>query len=442
MAITFHIDRRTDKKGDAPIRLSIYVAGTRLLTNTGYKIAPAKWDANRQQVRKGATNASGMTWNKINAALAKIAEHFAGYEAECLAQGTRPDTDTLRREFQSHFGKTRNSGKIDTSPRILTFFDYWDEFTREVGDANLWSKPTYEKFAALRKHLERYNPDIGFEDFSEKGMATFATFLREKEGMRNTTVIHRFAILKTFLRWATHKGYNHNIAFRTYTPRLKTTAKKVIFLEWEELMRIFNYEVPANGTEVTLRTYDGQEYLKTVHDAAAIAKTRDIFCFCCFTSLRYSDAANLKRDDIADGSLTITTVKTADTITIELNKYALAILEKYADSEDTGAFVFPHLTNQRMNIYLKELCELCGINQPVTQTYYSGNERHDETSPKYALMGTHAGRRTFICNALMLGIPAEIVMKWTGHSDYKAMKPYIDIASRAKARAMARFDDL
>ena len=55
---------------------------------------------------------------------------------------------------------------------------------------------------------------------------------------------------------------------------------------------------------------------------------------------------------------------------------------------------------------------------------------------------THAGRRTFICNALSLGIPANVVMKWTGHSDYKAMKPYIDIADDIKANAMNKFDQL
>ena len=55
---------------------------------------------------------------------------------------------------------------------------------------------------------------------------------------------------------------------------------------------------------------------------------------------------------------------------------------------------------------------------------------------------THVGRRTFICNALSLGIPANVVMKWTGHSDYKAMKPYIDIADDIKANAMNKFDQL
>ncbi|MBX9059467.1 hypothetical protein HCH01_20210 [Parabacteroides distasonis] len=91
---------------------------------------------------------------------------------------------------------------------------------------------------------------------------------------------------------------------------------------------------------------------------------------------------------------------------------------------------------------LKELGELAEINEPIRETYYKGNERIDEVTPKYALLSTHAGRRTFICNALALGIPAQVVMKWTGHSDYKAMKPYIDIADDIKANAMNKFNQL
>ena len=91
---------------------------------------------------------------------------------------------------------------------------------------------------------------------------------------------------------------------------------------------------------------------------------------------------------------------------------------------------------------LKELGELAEINEPIRETYNKGNERIDEVTPKYALLSTHAGRRTFICNALALGIPAQVVMKWTGHSDYKAMKPYIDIADDIKANAMNKFNQL
>ena len=71
-------------------------------------------------------------------------------------------------------------------------------------------------------------------------------------------------------------------------------------------------------------------------------------------------------------------------------------------------------------------------NMLVTLTYYKGVERIDEVVPKYELLTTHVGRRTFVCNALMLGIPPEIVMKWTGHTDYNAMKPYTAITDEAK----------
>ena len=56
------------------------------------------------------------------------------------------------------------------------------------------------------------------------------------------------------------------------------------------------------------------------------------------------------------------------------------------------------------------------------------------------VIGTHTGRRSFIC-ALGMGISPLVVMKWTGHSDYKAMKPYIDVADDIKAEAMKKFDD-
>lgn len=44
-------------------------------------------------------------------------------------------------------------------------------------------------------------------------------------------------------------------------------------------------------------------------------------------------------------------------------------------------------------------------------------------------------------SSLCSGIPAQVVMKWSGHSDYKAMKPYIDIAEKVKANAMKLIED-
>ena len=150
--------------------------------------------------------------------------------------------------------------------------------------------------------------------------------------------------------------------------------------------------------------------------------------------------ANLKKSDIKDGFIEITTVKTADSLIIEFNKYSRTIVEKYTETIFDNNLALPVITNQKMNEYLKELAELAELDEPIRETYYIGNKRIDEVTPKYALLGTHVGRRTFICGALSLGIPPQVVMKWTGHSDYKAMKPYIDIADEIKANAMDKFN--
>ena len=207
-----------------------------------------------------------------------------------------------------------------------------------------------------------------------------------------------------------------------FRPKLKDTQKKIIFLTWEELTKLRGFEIPPAKQ--------------------SLDRVRDVFLFQCFTGLRYSDVYNLRRSDIKEDHIEVTTIKTSDSLVIELNKHSKAILEKYQDVVFEHDKALPVITNQKMNEYLKELAELAGINEPIRQTYYKGNERIDEVTPKYALLGTHAGRRTFICNALALGIPPQVVMKWTGHRDYKAMKPYIDIADDIKANAMSKFNQL
>ena len=210
--------------------------------------------------------------------------------------------------------------------------------------------------------------------------------------------------------------------YEVFRPKLKETQKKIIFLDKEELDKVKNLEIPTS-----------KQYLERV---------RDVFLFCCFTGLRYSDAYNLRKSDIKGQCIEITTVKTADSLTIELNKMSKAILTKYKKVEFENNKALPVISNQKMNEYLKELGELAGINIPIRQTYYVGNNRIDEVRPKYELLGTHVGRKTFIVNALSMGIPVNIVMKWTGHSDYKSMKPYIDIVDSIKAQSMKKFDTL
>lgn len=405
---------------NVPIRMRVVFDSHRIEFTTGYRIDVAKWDADKQRVKNGCINKLKQSASEINADLLKYYTEIQNIFKEFEVQGFMPTTEQVKDAFNRLHNEKKEDG--EQAPVVFLPLEVFDEFIKECGTQNGWSDATYEKFAAVRKHLEKFDKGLTFESLDEPKLTKYVNFLKDTEDMRNTSIMKQVAYLKWFLRWCTKKGYCMNNAYEDFNPQLRSTPKKVIFLTWEELNKLKNYQIPET-----------KQYLERV---------RDVFLLCCFTGLRYSDVHNLKKSDIRDGYIEITTVKTAERLIIELNNHSKAILDKYKDVEFEGHKALPVISNQKMNDYLKELGELAEINEPVSETYYKGSSRIDTITPKYALLGTHAGRRTFICNALALGIPAQVVMKWTGHSDYKAMKPYIDIADDVKASAMSKFNQL
>ena len=406
---------------NVPIRMRVNFASKRVEFTIGYRIDAAKWDSDKQRVRNGCTNKLKQSASEINASLlgyyTEVQEIFKKFEVEEIM----PTPEQIKEAFNA----LHKPIEEEVKPRNSTpnaFYKVFDEFVRDCGRQNDWTDSTYEKFAAVKNHLMNFRTELTFDFFDEKGLNDYVAYLRDVKEMRNSTIGKQLSFLKWFLRWAFKKGLHQNNAYDSYKPKLKSTQKKIIFFTWEELNKLREFEIPAAKQ--------------------ALDRVRDVFLFQCFTGLRYSDVFNLRKSDIKGDHIEVTTVKTSDSLIIELNKHSKAILDKYKDVSFEDDKVLPVITNQRMNDYLKELAELAGIDEPVRQTYYRGNERIDEVIPKYALLGTHAGRRTFICNALALGIPPQVVMKWTGHSDYKAMKPYIDIADDIKANAMSKFNQL
>ena len=405
---------------NVPIRMRVNFASKRIEFTTGYRIDAAKWDSDKQRVRNGCTNKLKQSASEINASLlgyyTEVQEIFKKFEVEEIM----PTPEQIKEAFNALHKPIEEVKQRKSTPNA--FYKAFDEFVRDCGRQNDWTDSTYEKFAAVKNHLMNFRDGLTFDFFDEKGLNDYVTYLRDVKEMRNSTIGKQLSFLKWFLRWAFKKGLHQNNAYDSYKPKLKSTQKKIIFLTWEELNKLREFEIPAAKQ--------------------ALDRVRDVFLFQCFTGLRYSDVFNLRRSDIKGDHIEVTTVKTSDSLIIELNNHSKAILDKYKDVAFEDDKVLPVITNQKMNDYLKELAELAGIDEPVRQTYYRGNERIDEVTPKYALLGTHAGRRTFICNALALGIPPQVVMKWTGHSDYKAMKPYIDIADDIKANAMSKFNQL
>ena len=420
--ITFRLDNRRDRNGEAAIMMVLTFRSRRVTISTGVRLVPERWDSKAMRPKKSAVNHEQMTAMEILAVITAKANVLE----EVYSSISAPTTESIRDEYRQRIAPgTKVPVKKDVRPK--TVLEWMTVFVAEMSILREWTDATREKFAALGNHIAAVNPKMTFDDLDERGLSRLLGHFRSmimqdgSIGMKNSTIAKQFGYLGWFLNWAVKKGINHNMADKTFAPALKQTQKKVIYLDDDELASLEDVDLtPANRRH--------------------LERIRDIFLYQCYSGLRYSDAANLRWSDIKDDEMTITTVKTNDTITVELNAHTRVILDKYRKFVFPEGKVFPAPSNQEANRYLKELCRLAGINEPVTIVTYKGKERIDEVHPKYDLIGTHAGRRTFIVHALSLGISPYIVTRWTGHSSLAAMKPYMDIIDSAKADAMKLFD--
>ena len=431
------------------IRLRVTFNSQRLDLGTNCQLNNLEaWDAGNELVKTGYKGPKGETAKTINDELRKCKDTidmvFQYYEVN--------DKIPTPSEVQKAF-KERMSGilpkrpepekkKREQKPKEPDLLVVFDEFTRKCGEKNAWTIATFKKMSALRADLQNFGPKVKLSELNEDTLTRFVGYLRDEKkvypakqkksatedkeekavqvGLNNTTIKKKIENLTWFLRWARDVGYPVNPAFKTFKPTLKQTQNPIIYLTKDELQRVRDLDLAGSKLD----------------------PVRDIFLFCCFSSLRHSDADNLRRSDIKGDHMDVTTIKTGDSVSIELNDITKAILEKYKDVPLKDNKALPSYTNQAMNRSLKELCQLAEINDPIRITTYKGNVRHDDVCSKWELVGTHTGRRTFIVNALSLGIPPNVVMKWTGHSDYKAMKPYIDIVDSIKAESMTKFNNL
>ena len=431
------------------IRLRTTFNSQRLDLKTGCQInKKSAWDEETELVKPGYKGPKGETALSINNELRNIKDQMESTFKFFEAIDQIPTPSQLQKKFEDRLNgtvpqKPAREPKKERKPKEHDFFKVYDMFLKECGDKNAWTEATFEKMEAMRVDLTTFKKNIRFSDLTEATLTEFVAYMRDSKklrtprkkkgeredydqedlvGLKNSTIEKKLGYLRWFLNWATDRGYNTNLDYKKFRPTLKMTQRKVIYLTKEEIARVRELEFT-----------EAQAYLDPI---------RDVFLFCCFSGLRHSDVNNLRRSDVKGDHIEITTQKTADSLSIELNKVTKAILEKYKDTPFKDNKALPNYTNQAMNRDIKELCRLAGINEEIRVTTYKGNVRTDKIQPKWELVGTHTGRRTFIVNALSLGITPNIVMKWTGHSDYKAMKPYIDIVDSIKASSMTKFDGL
>jgi site-specific recombinase XerD len=194
--------------------------------------------------------------------------------------------------------------------------------------------------------------------------------------------------------------------------RIKKIVSMALKNDWLDKDPFINYR--ASYEEVN-RGYLTREELEILEQKEftipRLAKVRDVFIFCCYTGLGYADVEKLTPHDITtgiDGEKWIITFrkKTNHRSPVPLLPKAIEIIDKYKDYPENAAKgkLLPMGSNQRMNGYLKEIADICGISKNLT---------------------THLARHTFATTVTLAnGVPIETVSKMLGHSSIKTTQIY------------------
>lgn len=414
---------RLNQDGTAPVHLVYSIKGQRkYYAVPEVKLLPVNWDLDKQRAiyldkKKAVALMNGeepkfiltnLEVVEINQTLDGVLTQIKALEFDYTQKGVAISPDLI-------IDRLKSGGEVEAlemAPKSF-LFDFLDKYiedhktTREPGSLAV--------YRSLKNHLQAFQiakgVRVSFENIDYSFFQAFQSFLIEKRGLNNTTVAKQLSTVKTFLNYARVQGVRVNDRYKDF--KIKKDSLEVIALTVEEFESLFNLDLTGNKR---------------------LDQVRDVFCFACATGLRYSDLDQLRREHIKGNEIKLTVKKTKEPLTIPLNQYSATILKKYQKMPDP----LPMISNQKLNTYVKELCQLAGIVDPVEIVRYRGVKREAVTYPKYELIGVHCGRKTFATLSLEKGMSAEEVMAITGHKDYKSFKRYVTITEQRKKTVMAK----
>ncbi len=322
--------------------------------------------------------------------------------------GNNTSFDVIAEAIKNYFNK-RDTG----------FFNVFDKFIK--AKQSIYTAKHIYKFIRLRNLLEDLQAEekekISFIKITPAFFESFFSFLINNKGMLTNTANKQISFLKTFLIWANVNNHCNNNSYKSF--RGKSETNEIIYLTEHELMTLYNI------TDKDLVEYylpDKNENSKKP-GLETLLRVRDLFCFQCFTGVRYGDIERISRDDIKGPVWRLRTQKTKQLLDIPLNDFAITILSKYQDYPQP----LPVMSNQKVNEYLKELCKASGIDDTVKIVKYKGKEIEETVCKKYEVIASHTARRTFVSLSLQKGMKPENIMRITGHSSYRMMQKYLKI---------------
>lgn len=382
-SVTFYARQsRATVDGQTPIYMKVRVGDDYFDTATRIKIDPALWSSEFGMM-KGVTEEA----KRINGLLEAFKIKVFDYQRELMTEGKPILIQSIKNKW---FGVTTERPRM-----LLEIFEHHNKQMKDLIGQE-FSPLTFERYTTSKKHTHdfmkwKYNvDDMNIKDLNYEFITDYEFWLKSVRKCDHNTTMKYLSNFKKIVNICLKNGWLSRNPFIGY----KMTKREIErpFLTQEEL------------TAISLKTFL----------APRINQVRDIFLFSCFTGLAYADVKKLSRSEIStgiDGEKWIFThrQKTESATRLPLLPPAQEILDRYKDHPQciNEGRLLPVLSNQKMNGYLKEIADMCGITKKMT---------------------THTARHTFATTVTLTnGVPIETVSKMLGHRNLKTTQHYAKI---------------
>jgi site-specific recombinase XerD len=395
--IQFVIRKHRIKDGEAPIYARITVNTNRCEISVKRRINTDNWNNG-----KGMAKGKNPEISILNSYLEQIRSQLTNYYQELVINKQALTADAIKNKWL---------GVEESEQTLMGLIKYHNDRM----DENLeWGTQknyfTTEKYVSLFLKEKLRRNDIRLSELNFKFISDLEYFMRK---MKRTDHI---------------KPMGNNTVMK-HIERLRKMINLAVKMEWIEKDPFTAHKAKFIKVQ---RGYLTQEELELIEQKEfsieRLQQVKDLFVFSCYTGLAYIDAINLKSADIRkgiDGGEWIFTArqKTDVPVQVPLLSKASKIIAKYKDHPKTklSGTVFPVISNQKLNSYLKEIADLCNISKNLT---------------------FHLARHTFATTVTLTnGVPIESVSKMLGHSDIRTTQIYAKVVEMKISEDMAKLQN-
>lgn len=285
---------------------------------------------------------------------------------------------------------------VNESPLLIDYIDIF-KMDKSLGLSTL------PRLRTLKNWILKFDKTVKVSNIDINWVRRFADYSIEKN-YSESTINKQVQLVKQILTFA--ENNNINIQRNTFNYRLKKESTITHALNEHELDLIFNLKDLSKG----------------------LNNSKKLFLIACTTGLRISDLKRINNLRIIDGFIHLTTQKTKQNIIVPINPKVEAFISE----------VKP-ITEQVFNRNIKRICKLAGINEMVDGYIRSkGNKRILGNYPKYMLISSHTGRRSF-CTNLYGKLPTMVIMAITGHTTERSFLTYIKKPQRDFAEQLKEY---